>query len=138
MGLGLTAGYKFKRSPNFYMQRMRFSHIMRGAYIKPTLWLNFFNYDLTDYDHPPDPVTFQYPVTRESATAFSGMLEFGNQLVFSDLFLVDYFAGIGYGYTTNQSEYNYSNYGFWGGAGTWSYSSPVTFNFGLKVGYLMK
>jgi hypothetical protein len=86
MGLGVNVGYKFKRSPNFYMERMRYGHILRGAYVKPNLWLNVFNYDRIDYDHPPDPVTFQYPTTRESATAGAMMIDFGNQLIFSDQF----------------------------------------------------
>ena len=134
MGLGLNMGYKFKRSPNFYMERMRYGHILRGAYVKPNLWLNVFNYDRVDYDHPPDPVTFQYPTTRQSATAGTLMIDFGNQLVFSDQFLIDYAAGVGYGFTTKYVNWNPSNYGFLGGAGS---GTPYTFSFTLKVGYLL-
>jgi hypothetical protein len=135
MGLGVNVGYKFKRSPNFYMERMRYGHILRGAYVKPNLWLNVFNYDRIDYDHPPDPVTFQYPTTRESATAGALMIDFGNQLVFSDQFLIDYAAGLGYGFTSKDT-WNYSNYGFTGGLGPQS-GTPLTVSFTLKVGYLL-
>ena len=99
MGAGVNMGYKFKRSPNFYSQRMRYGHIMRGSYIKPNLFVNTFNYDKVDYDHPPDPVTFMYPASREAAVAASLQIDFGNQLVFSDRFVLDYAAGIGYGFT---------------------------------------
>lgn len=135
MGAGLNVGYKFKRSPNFYMQRMRYGHILRGAYIKPNLFVNTFNYDKTDYDHPPDPVTFQYPTSRETAVAGSLQLDFGNQLVFSDRFVVDYAAGIGYGFTTKDT-YNLTNYGFFGGSGS-NIDAPYTYNFTLRIGYLL-
>ena len=50
--------------------------------------------------------------------------------------MVEYSAGFGYGFTTKQVNYNYSNYGFSGGVGT--DLAPYVWNFGLKVGYLMK
>lgn len=148
MGGGVNIGYKFKRSPNFYMSRMRYGHILRGTYIKPNMFVNLYNYDLIDYNHPPDPVTFMYPTTRESAVAASVQIDFGNQLVFSDQFLVDYAFGLGYGFTTKQSTSWWnapaSNYGFTGGRrqgtdwnGNPTYTSPLTFNFTLRVGYLM-
>ena len=90
MGGAINMGYKFKRSPNFYMQRMRFGHIMRGTYVKPNLFVTTYNYDKIDYDHPPDPVTFMYPSTRETAVAGSLQMDFGNQLVFADQFVLDY------------------------------------------------
>jgi len=64
------------------------------------------------------------------------MLEFGNQLVLSEQLMVEYSAGFGYGFTTKQVRYNYSNYGFSGGVGT--DLAPYVWSFGLKVGYLMK
>lgn len=136
MGAAINMGYKFKRSPNFYMARMRYDHILRGAYIKPNLFVSTFNYDRIDYDHPPDPVTFMYPTTRETAVAGSLQLDFGNQLVFSDQFLVDYAFGIGYGFTTKDT-WNLTNYGFYGGLGS-DFDSPYTYSFTLRIGYLMK
>ena len=52
--------------------------------------------------------------------------------------MVEYSAGFGYGFTTKQVNLysNYSNYGFSGGVGT--DLAPYVWNFGLKVGYLMK
>lgn len=135
MGGAINVGYKFKRSPNFYMQRMRFGHIMRGTYVKPNMFVTTYNYDKVDYDHPPDPVTFMYPTSRETAVAGSLQIDFGNQLVFADQFLLDYAAGIGYGFTTKDS-WNPSNYGFLGGAGPQNYT-PYTFSFTLRVGYLL-
>ena len=136
MGAGVNMGYKFKRSPNFYSQRMRYGHILRGAYIKPNLFVNQFNYDMVDYNHPPDPVTFMYPTSRETAIAGSLQIDFGNQLVFSDRFVLDYAAGIGYGFTTKDT-WNPTNYGFNGGSGPQG-SAPYTYNVTLKIGYLMK
>jgi len=135
MGAAINMGYKFKRSPNFYMQRMRFGHIMRGAYVKPNMFVTTFNYDRIDYNHPPDPVTFTYPSTRETAVAASLQIDFGNQLVFADKFLLDYAAGIGYGFTTKDT-WNPSNYGFIGGIGPQNYV-PYTFSFTIRAGYLL-
>lgn len=135
MGGAINFGYKFKRSPTFYMQRMRFGHIMRGTYFKPNMFVTTFNYDKTDYNHPPDPVTFMYPTTRETAMAGSVQLDFGNQLVLADQFILDYAFGIGYGFTTKDT-WNLSNYGFFGGAGS-DLGAPYTYSVTLKMGYLM-
>jgi|TARA_B110000908_G_scaffold130183_1_gene153050 hypothetical protein len=137
MGAGVNMGYKFKRSPNFYSQRMRYGHILRGAYVKPNLFVNTFNYTMVDRNHPPDPVTFMYPTSRETAVAGSLQLDFGNQLVFSDRLVLDYAAGIGYGFTTKDT-WNPTNYGFNGGRGPSSGGVPYTYNITLKIGYLIK
>lgn len=137
MGAAVNIGYKFKRSPNFYTNKMRYGHIMRGTYIKPNLWVSLYNYDLIDYDHPPDPVTWQYPTTRESAFSAAAMIDFGNQLVFSDRFLVDYAFGVGYGVNGKQG-YSVNNYSFYGGMRDSGWiNSPLTWSFTLKVGYLL-
>ena len=130
MGAAINMGYKFKRSPNFYLQRMRFGHIMRGSYIKPNMFVSTFNYNKIECCHPPDPITFQYPVSRQTAVAGSLQLDFGNQLVLADKFLIDYAAGIGYGFTTKQAYFSPSQYGF-------IVASPITFSFTLRVGYLI-
>ncbi len=135
MGAGVNIGYKFKRSPTFYSQRMRFGHIMRGSYFKPNMFVSTFNYDKIDYDHPPDPVTFMYPTTRQTAVAGSVQMDFGNQLVLADQFLIDYAFGVGYGFTT-KNTWNLTNYGFYGGAGS-DIDAPYTYSFTLKVGYLL-
>lgn len=134
MGAGINLGYKFKRSPNFYMQKMRYSHIMRGAYIKPNIWLSLYNYDFVDYNHPPDPVTFQYPTTRKSAYSAAMMVDFGNQLIFADQVAVDYAFGIGYG-INNREGWAMNQFGIYGGYNDWS-GSPLAYSFTLKFGLL--
>ena len=136
MGLNVNLGYKFKRSPNFYTSRMRYGHLLRGAYVKPHIFAGTFTYNLVDYDHPPDPVTFLRPVTRETAVVGALSLDFGNQLIFSNTFLVDYAMGLGYGFSTKRSEMNFNNYGFYGGEST-NTITPLTFNLSLKVGWLI-
>ena len=143
MGAAVNIGYKFKRSPTFYSQRMRFGHIMRGSYFKPNMFVSTFNYDKYDYDHAPDPVTFRRPTVRQTAVAGSVQMDFGNQLVLAEQFLIDYAFGVGYGFTT-KIAYNLTNYGFYGGAGSYPTSQwgsnnrpPYTFSFSLRVGYLL-
>lgn len=149
-GGALNFGYKLKRSPNFYMNRMRYGHILRGTYIKPNVFMNLYQYNLEDRMHVVDPATMEWPITRESAFALSAQIDFGNQLVFDNSFLVDYSFGLGYGFTSKLSpEQGFNppavNYGFIGGRrqvydwqGQPKYSSPITFSFAIRIGFLMK
>ena len=149
-GGALNFGYKLKRSPNFYMNRMRYGHILRGTYIKPNIFMNLYQYNLEDRTHVIDPATMDYPIFRESAFAASAQIDFGNQLVFDNSFLVDYSFGLGYGFTSKLSGYQgfippAVNYGFSGGRrevydwqGESRHSSPITFSFAIRIGILLK
>ena len=83
--------------------------------------------------------TFQYNPddhycfpTRRSAIAGSLQMDFGNQLVLDDKYIVDYAAGIGYGFSTKQHYFSISNYGF-------NVIPPnITFSLTLRIGYLIK
>ncbi len=84
-GVGFSAGYKFIRSPDHYLEGMRYAHILKGGYVRPEI--NFASYELRD--------------DNLSVTNFAVLLTLGKQWIYSDVFLVDIFAGFGYGYTNN-------------------------------------
>jgi hypothetical protein len=132
-GAFFRAGYKFINQPDYYMKGMRYSHILKGSYIRPEICSHFYNVksNYTDISSTYNSSSSTYTVkstntdktTRYSAAAF--MLNFGKQWVFSDVFLVDVFVGggLGYGnsnvidekktestYTSSSYPYNYSDY----------------------------
>jgi len=84
-GVGFSAGYKFIRSPDYYLEGMRYAHILKGGYVRPEI--NFATYKLKN--------------DNINVTNFAVMLTLGKQWIYSDVFLVDLFVGFGYGYTSN-------------------------------------
>jgi hypothetical protein len=87
-GLGLKAGYKFIRSPDHYIQGMRYAHILKGGYVKPEF--SFAMYNLRS--------------KNEDVVKAALMVNIGKQWVFSDVFLVDLYVSAGYGMTTSRIE----------------------------------
>jgi hypothetical protein len=87
-GLGLKAGYKFIRSPDHFIQGMRYAHILKGGYVKPEL--SFAMYNLRS--------------KNEDVIKAALMVNIGKQWVFSDVFLVELYVGAGYGLTSSRIE----------------------------------
>ncbi len=128
-GAFVKFGYKFIKDPDFYLRGMRYAHILKGGYIKPELSMAFFSHDswyFIDY--------YPYESGQQRENVFSGTVQlvFGKQWVFDNAFLVDLFAGAGYGFSS--SEYGSYNYGFV----TADNSFPVSFSSGIKIGFLFK
>jgi len=128
-GVFMRAGYKFIKDPDFYLRGMRYAHILKGGYIKPELAFSFFGHDTWYYNE------FGYYGNNHRETVFAGTLQlvFGKQWVFDNAFAIDMFAGIGYGFTT-QDNYGGYQYGFT----VADNSFPIAFSSGLKIGYLFK
>jgi hypothetical protein len=125
-GLGLRFGYKFKQSPDYYLDKMRYAHLLKGGYIKPELILTSFSTSQNEYDHSTGATTD----SRSSAKVNgSFMLVFGNQSVFNDIFLTDSYLGIGMGF----SDSGGMNYGFYGAG-----DLPLTFTAGFNIGLVFK
>jgi hypothetical protein len=87
-GIGLKAGYKFIRSPDHYIRGMRYAHILKGGYVKPEF--SFARYDLR--------------TKNEEVIKAALMVNLGKQWIFSDVFLLDLYFGVGYGMTTSRIE----------------------------------
>ena len=110
-------GYKFITSPDWYDRRHRYSHVLKGSYVKPEVTV--LHYTTHYYNH-------------YNTTMLSFMIVGGKQWVFNDLFLVDLFAGVGYGFGHNPRNESW-HYGFLGAED----SSPLTLTAGLKIGFLL-
>jgi hypothetical protein len=117
--------YKFIRTPDYYMQRMHYSHILKGAYFAPELALRYVKYDRWNYD-------YWYSDGSRTSTdefAFALTLKFGKQWVFNDAFVVDSYFGLGYG--LGNDNYDALNYGFIVGGEDF----PMAVTAGLRIGW---
>jgi hypothetical protein len=145
-GAFVRLGYKFINTPDYYMKGMRYTHLLKGSYVRPELILLTHNVTNSYSDYLFNPQTGKYSTleyeNKHRVSGFSFMLNFGKQWIFSDVFCVDAFAGIGIGKKTtklisgtvsNYSSTSIPNFGF----STFNENSVnLTFQAGLKVGYL--
>ncbi len=98
-GAFLGTSFKFFNKPDYYVKGMRYSHIMRGKYIRPELILGSYKENVYgdgwDSDFETDSRTIVYGAI---------MLNAGKQWIFSDVFLVDWSLGIGYAFDSNDDD----------------------------------
>lgn len=130
-GVYLKFGYKFIKSPDFYLKGMQYSHILKGSYIRPEI--SFASYNLKPhlmYDYIGNPIMGSDDPTEKN-TSFALMLNFGKQVVLRDKFLIDWFVGVGYGFGQSNSD-NSFHYAFLGG----NSGSPFAMTSGLRIGIL--
>jgi hypothetical protein len=120
--------YKFIRDPDFYMQTMHYSHLLKGGYFAPEIGIRYMGYDAYNYNYG----TGQESNIRKERFDVALMMKLGKQWVFDDAFLVDVYAGIGYGIGGNVDDA--LNYGFIVGSGDF----PVAFTTGIRLGWVFK
>jgi hypothetical protein len=113
-GIGFKAGYKFIRSPDFYLRKLRYAHILKGSYVMPEI--AFASYQIRSED--------------EHNTKVSFFLTCGNQNVLSDLFLIDWFFSVGYGFAFGDQDH-YPYY-----FGVLDNEFPLSGSVGLRIGFL--
>ncbi len=127
-GVFFKFAYKFMKTPDFYMQRMHYAHILKGGYVAPEIAFRQMSYDS---DEPLYIGSYSQKYTeRKQNTSLAFMLKIGKQWVFDDSFLVDIYAGIGYGF--GGDDYNVLNYGFIVG----DEEVPIAFTSGLRIGWV--
>lgn len=129
-GVYLKFGYKFIKSPDFYLKGMQYSHILKGSYIRPEVSFSAYNAksDLM-YDYYGNLISGGS--STETNTMFAIMLNFGKQWVIQDRFLIDWFTGVGYGFGNANSD-NPFHFAFLGG----SSGSAFAITSGLRIGVL--
>ena len=126
-------GMKFIKSPDFYLKGMRYAHILKGTYVKPEIAFSI-------YSHDPDYYYYYYEYgsssdnkNRKTNWAAALNIIVGKQYIFNDIFLLDMFFGLGYGFSKDNDNESY-HYGFSGG----NSDTPLTITAGLKIGILLK
>ena len=126
-GTFVKFGYKFIKTPDFYFNKMRYSHILKGAYVKPEIAFGYYTHEDPYYDYYGGTQN----TGRESVGSFSLHLVLGKQWVFNNVFLVDFSAGVGYGFDNSDGGYHY-------GYANSTSEFPISGTAGLRVGYLFK
>ncbi|MCK6610103.1 MAG: hypothetical protein L6Q78_03600 [Bacteroidia bacterium] len=150
-GVALGFGYKFINTPDFYLRGMRYSHLLKGAYVKPELMLTYFSVTTTSgYSTYAPSYTYKTFEAKNSVFGYGLFLNFGKQWVFSDAVCLDLFLAPGIGkknftdntvYPAGQSGSNYGgplddesfNLGFYG---IDTDGPNFVFNYGLRLGFL--
>jgi hypothetical protein len=125
-GILFRGGYKLIRSPDHYIKGMRYAHILKGLYSK-------FEFDFASYHIEGYKELFS---EREeyTLTKWAILLVLGSQYVFNDNFLIDTYAGFGFG-RNNLEELDWTYpYGFT----TLDKSMPLAFSMGIRLGFLIK
>jgi len=117
-------GYKFMKSPDFYLRNMKYSHVLKGSYVKPELIFNSFSNQKDIYNLNGIKTT-----SDDVVSSLSIIINLGKQIVYDNAFLIDYHIGVGYGMATDEVGYYYSNV-----IGTNDF--PIAFTAGFKIGGL--
>ncbi|MEQ8927443.1 MAG: hypothetical protein RLO81_16600 [Fulvivirga sp.] len=134
-GIHTGIGVKFMRTPDFYSSRFKYSHILKGSYIKPQVLISAYRNEYNSYLlNSPNPTR-----KEKDVVALALLLNLGKQIVFDNFFLIDYSFGLGYGFTnisTGEGDVSYrsDHYGFLAG----DENFPIAISFNLKVGILLK
>lgn len=135
-GVFARFGYKFIKDPDFYMRGMRYAHLLKGSYIKPEISLGFLSRNVNNYYEYMDPYGYYYGgVSKEREKLMTGSIQLtlGKQWIVDNVFLVDLYWGVGYGFAGGDN----------GGGYYYSYavadeSFPLAFSLGIKTGFLFK
>jgi hypothetical protein len=144
----IRAGIKFINQPDYYLKGMRYTHILKGAYIKPEImFLYHENFSSRNYySYWSQQINRSKKLKVNGAAVF---LNFGKQWVFSDIFCVDFYLGPGIGYKKvkeyingNEVPYGYTDITDIGGFGFITFTDQVgklafCAQTGLKVGILI-
>lgn len=136
-GFYASSGYKFIRTPDFYSSRMKYSHILKGSYIKPQLLFSVYQNEQENFNF----ISGRDETNDRNIIAGALLLNFGKQIVYDNTFLIDYSVGIGYGFSNQGNDdasdffdFRASHYGFIAGDN----DTPIAVSARLKVGFLLK
>ncbi|MCU4174731.1 hypothetical protein [Carboxylicivirga sp. N1Y90] len=125
-GAFIKLGYKFIKSPDYYLRGQRYAHILKGAYIRPELAFSYYSYDYESYYY----YSYSYSKERKTNAMFGILLNFGKQWVIDNGFVVDTFVGVGYGFGNSNDDFT-SHKAFLGGVDDF----PLAISGGVRVGW---
>ena len=136
-GVFMKFGYKFIKSPDFYLRGLRYAHLLKGSYVKPEIMLGLVAHDENEWHDNYDPYggwNSYETNNRESIFGGAAQMVFGKQWIVDNIFAIDTYAGIGYGFTSTSGNDEYYHYGFM----VPDNDFPIAFSAGLRLGILFK
>lgn len=125
-------GMKFIKSPDFYLKGLKYAHVLKGTYVKPEIAFSSYSYEPNHYYYYDSGFSSDNE-DRVNNWAASLNIIVGKQYIFNDIFLLDMYFGLGYGFSKKNNDEAY-HYGFSGG----NSDTPLTVTGGLKIGVLLK
>jgi hypothetical protein len=135
-GIMVRTGLKLISTPDMYMRKMRYTHRLKGFYVKPEVVFGSFNVDVVDYSYVFNPTLGYFTMTevrkRESITSMAALVNVGYQWILDDAVSIDWFFGLGYGFSNN-GDYG-RHYAFLGGIEEF----PIAVSSGFLIGILAK
>lgn len=145
-GALIKFGPKFMKTPDFRTGSLRYYHVLKGAYIQPQLVLGAFNSTVTYYSWDQNTYIVNEFKARETTTYGAVLINFGKQSVFANAFLIDIYAGVGYGFSntsTKNKPLNLPNeysgyYARTYGVLATDFDLPIAITLGMKLGFLTK
>lgn len=136
-GFFVSGGYRFYRSPDYYVRKMKYAHILKGSYVMPKIKLALCKADMpyTVYDYNNTYYGYPYPyeITKSKNIAtLEILITGGKQWVFANRFLIDLNFGLGYSFSNIDDE----DIGYYSLGSPYQSGSNFTCTAGLKIGYL--
>ncbi len=131
-GISLSAGYKFLRTPDFYASRMKYSHILKGSYVKPQVLLSIYSNEYEAF------LVGGTTTIKDDVVSGALVINLGKQVIYDDSFLIDYSFGIGYGFSSQDfddrdyPDWRSNQYGFF----ITGPDAPLVLKLNLKIGFL--
>ena len=127
-GVYTKFGYKFIKSPDFYLRGMRYAHILKGSYIKPEVALSVFSYTPKSYDYFGSTQSGN----RKNVIGGAVQIVFGKQWVYNNRIAVDTYWGVGYGISDVGDSNKTQHYAFQ----LFGKSFPLAMSYGIRLGLL--
>jgi hypothetical protein len=136
VGAFVKMGYKFIKTPDFYLRGMRYAHILKGGYVRPEIQLGYYNkkQEIYNRDYSNGYYESFYSVKNINVVTGALLLNLGKQWIYDNSFLVDIHAGVGYGFDNNIYSNGDYHYGFL----LVDDGVPISLTAGLKIGMLVK
>lgn len=131
-------GPKFLASPDFLSGSQSYYHVLKGVYLQPQLIVGVYE-SIINYYTPNSRVT-----GRETTSYANLMFNFGRQIVYDNAYLVDVYAGIGYGFSTTTTKHRPASIAksefipftpYYGSINP-DLLMPVAVSIGIKLGFL--
>jgi hypothetical protein len=127
-GILFKGGIKFQKGSDFYEKGMKYTHPLKGGYIKPEFMFSQFNRNSGSSND------------KDWYTNYAINIVFGKQFILGNLLTLDYFAGFGYGWQkSNFKSFYYYDDDF----ELYDYSHmylgekfPLTLSAGMTIGYI--
>ena len=134
-GATFRFGYKFIKTPDFYLKGLQYAHVLKGLYFRPEIILSDFNQPTTNYNYS----YMNYSTSTNSNNIFNGAILFnmGYQWIFDNSIAVDIFFGLGYGFGSSSDNILLSGTQYFGYILGTS-KDPYAFSTGFRIGFLFK